>query len=226
MKNRSTHKRASSKGIVPGKQYSYHELVEYLDGCWSDDRKNSSLSCIKKLDKAFGNPSKQIDTILITGTNGKSLTTYFTGRLLQQEGLSVGASYAPHLMTYNERFTHNNEMISNKQFTDIGNEVVHMVDELGLRPHALDMLTTMAFLYFSQKQVDVALLELTDLYGTDPVLVSKPKISAISRITDFDAEEDSEQTIKKVLSVVAPNTHVVSADQSKLTLNVMEKITG
>lgn len=226
MKNLSTHKQSTSKGVVPGKHYSYHELVEYLDGCWLNDRKDSSLFCMKKLDKAFGNVSKKIDTILVTGTNGKSLTTYFTTRLLQQEGLSVGSLYAPHLLTYNERFVYNNETISNKQFADIGNEVIHTAETLGLKPHALDILTVMAFLYFSRQRVDVVLLELTDLHGTDPALISKPKISAITRITDFETEENSEQTIKKVLLVVSPNTHVVSADQSKLNLQVMEKITA
>jgi dihydrofolate synthase/folylpolyglutamate synthase len=225
MKNLSTHKQSTSTGVVTGTHYSYHELVEYLDGCWIDERKNSSLSCMKKLDKAFGAISKKIDAILITGTNGKSLTTCFTARLLQQEGLSVGAFYSPHLLTYNERFTHNNEMISNKQFTDIGNEVVSAAETLGLKPHALDILTTMAFLYYSQQQANVALLELTDLHGADPVLICKPQISAITRITGFGAQANVEHMIKNVLSVVSSNTHVVSADQSKLNLNVMEKIT-
>jgi len=224
MKNLSTHKRTMGKGIV-AKQYSYHELVAYLDGCWSNDRKSSSLSCIKKIDTACGNLSRQVDTILVTGTNGKSLTTYFTTRLLQQEGLSVGTLYSPHLMTYNERFGHNNETISNKQFTDIGNEVVGIVESVGLKPHALDILTMMAFIYFAQQKVDVAVIEITDPYGVDPALISKPKISAITRITEFPIDNDSVLTMKKVLSVIATGTVVVSADQSKLNLQVMEQIT-
>ncbi len=220
MKNLSTYKQ-SITGVVPGKQYSYHELVDYLDACWLDARKDPLFACMKKLDKALGNPSNKVDTILVTGTNGKSLTTYFTGRLLQQEGLSVGALYSPHLLTYNERFTYNNETISNKQFADIGNEVVHAVETVGLKPHALDILTTMAFLYFSQQKADIIIMELTDLHGADPALICKPKISAITRITDFDAEENTEQTIKRVLSVVSPNNHVVSADQSTVNVKVM-----
>ena len=116
-------------------------------------------------------------------------------------------------------------MISNKQFTEIGNEVVHTVETLGLQPHALDIITAMAFLYFSQQKSDVVLLELSDVHGTDPVLLSKPKISAITRITDFDAEENAEEAIKRVLAVVSPQTHVVSADQSKLSLQIMETVT-
>lgn len=225
MKNLSTRRQYTSKVVVPNKQYSYHELVEYLDTCWSPERKDTSLSCIKKLNNEFGTPSEKINAILVTGTNGKSLTTYFTARLLRQEGLSVGAFFAPHLLTYNERFVCNNEMISNKQFTDLGNEVVNAAAMLELQPHALDILTIMALRYFVQQQVDVAVLELTDLFGADPLLICHPKMSAITRVTDAAMRHDTEPMINKVLSVVSPATYVVCADQSKLNLQLMEKIT-
>lgn len=223
MKILSTNKQAVATVVVPGKQYSYHELVEYLDSCWSDDRRSSSLSTIRKIDKVLDSVSKKLNIILVAGTNGKSLTTYFTAQLLHKEGLSVGAFYSPHFMIYNERFACNGEFISHKLFTDIGNEVIHAAEQAEVTPHALDLLVMMAFVYFAQQGVDVAICEVTRIGAYDPFLIATPKVSAVTRITDFDAGQ-AEDVIRQVLAVVAPGTHVVSADQSKLTLSMMEEI--
>ena len=227
MKNLSTQKQTPVKATVTGKQYSYNEIIEFLDARWDDSLKDSSLSTIKKLDKSFGTLSQTVSTILVTGTNGKSLTTHFATRLLKEEGLSVGTFTAPHVLTYNERIAWNNETVSNKVFTDIANDVINAVTTLGLKPHALDVLTMMAFIYFSQQKVDVMLLETTDTTGHDPVMICKPKITAITRMTDFDHTEKGtallEKTIKTTLSVVSKNSHVVSADQSKMSLQIMQK---
>ncbi len=225
----STHKSVTAKAAVAKKQYSYNEVVEFLDTRWSEDLKDESLSCMKKLDKAFGNLLQKIDTILVTGTNGKSLTAHFTTLLLKEEGLMVGTFYSPHILTYNERFLCNQETISHKAFTDIGNEVIHMVQTLNIKPHALDVLATMALLYFTNQKMQVAVLEVADSIGKDPLSLCKPKITAITRITDYEnSDKDhaaSEKIIKQVLSVITPKTHVVSADQSKLNLQIMEDVT-
>lgn len=219
----------SAKSTLPGKQYSYAELVEYLDGAWSAHLKDNTLACIQKLDKAFGSISKKLRTIFISGTNGKSLTAYFTALLLKEEGLNAGVYSAPHILTYNERIHCNDEQISNKQFTDLGNEVLTMAESLGLKPHAQDILTMMALIYFDQNKVDVALLEVSDLTNTNPVFVCSPDITAITRITEFEPTERGnallEKTIKNMLSSLKPGQHVVSGDQNKFSLQVMEDAT-
>ena len=90
MKNLTSSKTIQTKGTVSGKQYSYGEIIEFLDGHWDDSLRDRSLTTIKKLDKAFGNLSQKTNTIIIAGTNGKSLTAHFATRLLKQEGLAVG----------------------------------------------------------------------------------------------------------------------------------------
>lgn len=227
MKNLSSQKQTQSKGTVSGKQYSYSEIIEFLDSRWNTSLQDPSLSTIKALDKSFGNLSQTLNTIVLSGTNGKSLTAHFTTRLLKEEGIAVGTLSAPHILTYNERLCWNGETIPNKQFTDIANEVLQVVATLGLNPHALDVLTMMAFVYFSQQNAEVVLLELTDMNGCDPVMICKPKISAITRITDFEQNEKgavfSEKTIKTLLSIAGKKSHVVSADQSKINLLLMQK---
>lgn len=229
MKTMNTHKQSAIKTPVAGKQYSYSEVVEFLDKHFASDLQDVSLSNIKQLDKAFGNLSQKVPSIIITGTNGKSLTAHYLMHLLKEEGLTVGTLYAPHILTYNERLVLNNEIISNKSFTDIANEVLTMAASLEITPHALDVLTMMALVYFSKSNADVIVLEASDTSAANPVNLCKPLITAITRITNFDDTEKGkaalEKEIKQILSIVKADAHVVSADQSKLNLQIMQDVT-
>jgi len=205
--------------IAPGKQRSYNEIVELLDANWES---NAETSCIKRLDQALENPSKKLDSVLIAGTNGKSLTAHFTTKLLREEGISVGAFYAPHILTYNERIAFNGETISNKTFTEIANDVINTAASEGLKPNSFELLTMMALLYFAQNKVDVALLEVSEQYA-DVLKVCAPKIAAVTRITPDKAGTTADK-IKQALDVAHPGTWVVSADQSKLNLQTMLEV--
>lgn len=217
----------AKEAINSGKQRSYAEVIEFLDRNWSTNQHDTSLSCIKKLDKAFGAPSTKLDVVAVTGTNGKSLTIYFATKLLKQEGLKVGAFYSPHIMTYNERFSVNNETIANKSFTDLANEVINMAEELDVQPNSIDVLTMMAFLYFKAAEVDVALMEIGEVGTHNPVAICKPKINAVTRITGdaaSETEQINEPAIRHMVSMASKGTQVVSADQSKLNLQRMLEV--
>jgi len=225
MKDLNIHKQAATKGIVTAKQRSYNEIVDWLDKNWHTNTNDTSLSCVTQLDKAFGNLSAQVDTILVSGDNGKSLTTHFTTKLLKEEGLQVGAFFAPHILTYNERFSLNNESIANKAFTELGNEVLSTVESLNIQPNSYDVLTIMALLYFHKNNVDVAVLEVSDATPYNATNICNPKVFAITRITNniSDTQAADATTIENMMSAVKHNSHVVSADQSKLNLQALEE---
>src|SRR5437773_2144981 len=122
----------SNENVAVGKQRSYNEVVEFLDKNWSTNVNDTSFGCIKKLDQAFGSISQKLNSILVSGTNGKSLTIHFASKLLKQEGLVVGAFSSPHILTYNELFSLNSEIISNKTFTEVGNEVINTAQTIGV----------------------------------------------------------------------------------------------
>jgi len=204
--------------VAPEKQRSYHEIVEFLDAHWQTNKQDTSLSALKQLDKALGNVSQKTNVILVAGSNGKSLTINFAAPLLQAEGLTVGAFYMPHLLTYNERFAINKEHISNKTFTDLGNEVLNTAQNLELELNSFEILTMMALLYFQTNNVDVALIETSTVYVAPTIC--NAKITAITRITTDDASK-TEAAIAEILELVKPDTHVISADQSKLSLQTM-----
>ena len=214
---------SGKENVAIGKQRSYNEIVEFLDNNWSTNKNDTSLNAIKKLDQAFGSISQKLNSILVSGTNGKSLTIHFATKLLKQEGLTVGAFFSPHILTYNELFSLNTEVISNKTFTEIGNEVINTAQTIGVEANSLDLLTMMALLYFKNNNADVALFEVNDT--TNPINIVQAKIAAITRLTSDEAasEDDASATatINRMIATVKKGTHVVCADQSKLSLQEM-----
>lgn len=215
------------KGALPvAKQRSYNEVVEFLDRNWSKTDSNH-VSCIKELDQALGSVSKKLNTIFVSGNNGKSLTMNFTAQLLTNEGLKVGLFYAPHILTYNERICINNEPISNKAFTDLANEVINTAETSGIDADTLELLTMMALVHSHQNKVDVVICEINE---HDPLYTSQictPKLVAITRISGSEKPEteQNKQILESMLEVVQSGTYVVSADQSKLNLQDMLEIT-
>ena len=229
MKSSQIPKQPASKGtMVPGKQYSYNEIVEFLDSNWKTNQNDLSLTAIKKLNQALGNVAEKTNAILVTGTNGKSLTAHFAAKLLKEDGLNVGIFYSPRIMTYNEQFAINNETISNKSFTDIGNEVLNALASLDIQANSLDVLTMMALFHFKQSNADVALFEVAKQGAANPINICSAKIIAVTRITDREEEQSADvvnAAAQELLVGVNKQTHVISADQSKLNLQIMETVT-
>jgi folylpolyglutamate synthase/dihydropteroate synthase len=217
-------KQTTSQGdvIAPGKQRSYSEIIEFLDAHWSTP---TNLTTVTKLDQALGSPSKKVDAVLVSGTNGKSLTMHFATCLLKEEGISIGALYSPHILTYNERLILNGEVIPNKAFTEIANEVINAAETENLKPHTAELLLAMALVYFAHNNVEVALLEVGEDYA-DMFKICSPKILAITRITP-DNVTTTQEKIEKTLENVTPGLWTVSADQSKINLQIMlDIVTG
>jgi len=228
MKNTNTLQQAKAEALKTTSQRGYNEVVEFLDAHWNTNKQDLSLAGLTQLDASLETPSKKLATILVGGTNGKSLTINFTVKLLREEKLSVGTFISPHTLTYNERFSLNEETISNKVFAEVGNEVIDAMESLGLALNTLEILTMMALVYFTKNDVDVAILE---AHNNDSLpkttLLCSPSVVGITRIAEGASPAEnkaSEPEIRRVLSLVKENSHVVSADQSKLNLQTMQTI--
>jgi len=214
-------------GSVPR---SYGEIVGYLDTHWHISAKESVLQRMEQLDRECGSVSKQINTIITAGSNGKSLTMHFTARLLQAEGLSVGTFQSPHLLTYNERILLNDgSLIPNKNFTELGNLVIDAVERLKLAANSDEILTMMALLYFKEQKVDVALLEAHDGGMYAPVNMCHAKVAIITRVTPRNTRttpEELQQAIYETAGVIKKDTRVVAGDQIKAHLQLIEQLTA
>ncbi len=223
-------KQVPSKVSLPsGKIRSYNEIVAYLNDHWNSDRPSKSLARVKQLDAALGNPSKKVSTVLVGGTNGKSLTIHLAAKLLREEGLNVGTFNSPHILTYNERIGHNLAAIDNKLFTDIANEVIGAAESLDIDAHSSELLTLMALKFFVKKKVDVALLEVNEGGKYSPVNICKALVATITRVTPPNLsvkEKDIAPLVDDIMGIVDEGTWLVTGDQNKTNLEQMQNLTA
>lgn len=211
-------KQASFPSTLP---HTYAEVVNYLDSHWQP---TTNLTAITQLDKSFGSLAHTLKTVLISGTNGKSITAHFTSKLLQEEGLKVGIFYTPHITLYNERFCLDNEYISNQEFTKLANKVIARVESEKIAASTKDILVMMAVLFFHENNIDIAIFENSSVYDIDPVFYMQPIVSAITRLVAKTANEDFHHAITNIMQNINTKTHVVSADQNKFNLHLMHQI--
>ena len=130
------------------------------------------------------------------------------------------------MLTYNERFSLNEETISNKNFTELANEVINTAERLDIEAHTYELLTQIAFNFFAQNNVDIALLEVEKGGASHPTIISNSKIIAITRLTSSDVNTEgqaSEDILKEYLGAVTKGTHLLSADQNKANLKKMSE---
>lgn len=132
------------------------------------------------LDNHLGNPHKAYKTIHLAGTNGKGSTSHMIASVLQEAGYKVGLYTSPHLKDFRERIRINGEMCTE----DFVVEFIHK-HQAFFKDHQLsffEMTVGMAFQYFKEKNVDIAIIE-TGLGGRlDSTNIITPIICAITNI--------------------------------------------
>lgn len=212
----------------PGKQRSYQDIVAYLDANWKTAQTANKVERMQTISTVLGLTQNSHNAIMICGTNGKSLTTHFTTQLLQSEGLTVGSLVSPHVLTYNERIMLNGEQITNRTFADLGNAVLDAAEEKNLTLASDEALTAIALLYFKDKNADVLVVENETSKNNHPVTICDAKVVVVTRVTaeSIDLDEASQdELIKDLKSIIKKDSHVVSGDQLKAHLQLLEKIT-
>jgi dihydrofolate synthase/folylpolyglutamate synthase len=216
-----TIQKQSAKAAALGKQRSYGDIVELLDRNWSIVRTAERFELLKKLDLELGGLTNRTPAIIVGGTNGKSLTIAFAAKLLAREGYTVAALYAPHILTYNERIAFGDEIVSNKVFTELGNEILNTAETLGIELHSSELLFFMGLVHARTHTADVILIETIYNDSLDPAALCAARIATITRITGEEASETDQVSVERIagfLSIVHSGTHIVSGDQSKTTL--------
>lgn len=138
------------------------------------------LHNITEMCRRLGNPQKNYLTIHVAGTNGKGSVSHILASVLQQAGYCVGLFTSPHLVDFRERIRVNGETISEREVVQFVKSHKEEMVELGLS--FFEMTTAMAFEHFSQKEVEVAVIE-TGLGGRlDSTNIISPILSVITNI--------------------------------------------
>ncbi len=155
----------------------------------------ADLSNSNMLDAYFGYPHKNYPCIHVAGTNGKGSVCHMLASVLQKAGYKTGLFTSPHLIDFRERIRVNGEMISKEYVTKFTTENKKKFEETSVS--FFEMNTFMAFQYFKDCHVDIAIIE-TGLGGRlDSTNVVRPILSVITNI-GMDHTQFLGSTVKEI----------------------------
>jgi len=144
---------------------------------------NFDLDRMRTLLRKLGNPHDQFKSVHVAGTKGKGSTCAMIAAMVQANGHKVGLYTSPHLSDIRERIQINGEMISQADFSRLVRLIEPIVMKSRPTPTYFDVLTAVAFKYFAEQKVDLAVIE-TGLGGRlDSTNVIKPEVTAITSIS-------------------------------------------
>lgn len=138
------------------------------------------LERVSEFCRKIGNPQRSYFVIHIAGTNGKGSVSNMLASVLQQAGYQVGLYTSPHLIDFRERIRINGEMISKQKVVNFVSKYRKEMEVLDLS--FFEMTTALAFDYFAQNDVEVAVIE-TGLGGRlDATNIVIPAVSVITNV--------------------------------------------
>ena len=160
------------------------------------------LERVEALLARVDHPEKKVITIHIAGTNGKGSTVTYLRCMLEELGLTVGTFTSPYIEEFNERIAINGRGIPERQLISYVEKYQSLVSELDKTKNTagiteFETLTAMAFEYFYEKKVDVAIIEVGLGGLLDSTNVAHPLLTAITTIGE-DHTEILGETIEKI----------------------------
>ena len=165
---------------------TYKETIDYLyqhlpmfsrigAAAYKADLHNTIALC-----EALDNPHKKFRSIHIAGTNGKGSTSHMLAAMLQQAGYRTGLYTSPHLKDFRERIKVNGEMVREDFVVEFTERTIQI--SASIQPSFFELTVAMAFEYFVQEKIDIAVIE-TGLGGRlDSTNVITPILSVITNI--------------------------------------------
>lgn len=173
----------------------------------------------------LNNPEERFKTVHIAGTNGKGSTSHMLASVLQEAGYKVGLYTSPHLKDFRERIKINGQEISEAyvvQFVDI-NQSFFETNALSF----FEMTVGLAFQYFAEEQVDIAIIEVGLGGRLDSTNIITPEISVITNI-DLDHTQflgnSLEAIAKEKGGIIKHNVPVVIGETQQETKEVFKSI--
>lgn len=180
---------------------TYKETIEYLfNQMPMFERQGASgykegLQNTKELDSHFGHPHNNFRTIHIAGTNGKGSCSHSLASILQVQGYKVGLYTSPHLVDFSERIRVNGKPISEEYIVDFVEQERSFIEPL--HPSFFEVTTALAFKYFRDMQVDIAVIEVGLGGRLDCTNIITPILSIITNIS-YDHTQFLGNTLAKI----------------------------
>ena len=171
--------------------------------------------------EALGNPHHQFKSIHIAGTNGKGSTSHMLAAILQTAGYKTGLYTSPHLQDFRERIKVNGAMCSEEFVVRFTESIQSLITEL--QPSFFEITVAMAFSWFAEQKVDIAVIE-TGLGGRlDSTNIIQPELSIITNI-GWDHMNLLGNTLEAIAGekagIIKPHIPVVIGEASGIIANV------
>lgn len=173
------------------------------------------------LDEHFGHPHRRFRTIHVAGTNGKGSCSHTLAAILQAEGYRVGLYTSPHLKDFRERIRVNGIPVSQQYVINfVANERPFFEP---LHPSFFELTTAMAFKYFAEQAVDIAVIEVGLGGRLDCTNIIQPLLSVITNIS-LDHTQFLGDTLAKIASekagIIKAHTPVIIGEDVPETRGV------
>ena len=171
----------------------------------------------------LGNPQHNFKSVHVAGTNGKGSTSHMLASIFQEAGYKTGLYTSPHLRDFRERIRINGEMISQDKVVEFIEKHQNEFEKMGLS--FFEMTVGMAFDYFSNEQVDIAIVEVGMGGRLDSTNLITPEISVITNI-GLDHVQFLGDTLEKIAGekagIIKNNIPVVIGETQSETHQVFE----
>ena len=210
---------------------NYQSTIEYLfsrlpmfsrigAAAFKKDLTNTITLC-----EHLGNPHQQFKSIHVAGTNGKGSVSHMLASILQIAGYKTGLYTSPHLKDFRERIKINGEMISEGFVIDFTAKIKPLIEEI--EPSFFEITVAMAFDYFVQQKVDIAVIEVGLGGRFDSTNIITPELSIITNI-GWDHMNILGDSLEKIAfekaGIIKKNIPVVIGETLPVTRAVFEKI--
>ena len=205
----------------------YNEAVTYLYSSRPPFHQVGAAAYKPGLDNTLrlmahvGNPHEHLRAIHVAGTNGKGSTSHLIAAALQASGLKVGLFTSPHLVSLTERIRINGQPIPEADVAAFIEQNKDFLDTL--QPSFFETMTALAFAYFVQQQVDIAVVEVGLGGRLDSTNVLTPILSVITNI-GLDHTEFLGNTLPKIArekaGIIKPGVPCVIGETHPQTMNV------
>lgn len=208
---------------------TYEETLHYLYTSTplfqnvGKDAYKEGLENTYELDKHFGHPHKRFKTIHIAGTNGKGSCSHTLAAILQSAGYKTGLYTSPHLVDFRERIRVNGTPVPKDYVTLFVEENRSFFEPL--HPSFFELTTAMAFKYFAEQHVDVAIIEVGLGGRLDCTNIITPDMCIITNIS-FDHTQFLGNTLEKIAKekaeIIKSGIPVVIGETSTETRTVFQ----
>ena len=206
---------------------TYQQTLEYLYASQPAFHLVGAAAYKPGLDNTYrlmahlGNPHEKLHTVHVAGTNGKGSTSHLIAATLQAQGYKVGLFTSPHLIDFRERIRISGEMIPEQTVVQFVEDNRALLDEV--RPSFFETTMAMAFWYFVEQQVDIAVIEVGLGGRLDSTNILTPLLSVITNIgidhTEFLGDTLA-QIAQEKAGIIKPNVPCVIGETHPETQDI------